>query len=196
MADIKSQEESMIEITGLIKRNQMTPGGIAIGGVRITPGLSPSGSNSVPTPASNQVVIDVEGWRRVPVRVPRGNSPTTTLLAPPRSRPTLAASPSLLLLLGFFSWRPAVLGGRSTVGHRALDAVIGVRIPASQPILSFVPTHQQIDADIHPFPRLSLLRGLTASLDAWEWSLTCLPTALSVTARSPCMSTRANRTWL
>jgi hypothetical protein len=26
-----------------------------------------------------------------------------------------------------------LLGGRSTVGHRALDAVIGVRIPASQP---------------------------------------------------------------
>jgi hypothetical protein len=28
---------------------------------------------------------------------------------------------------------PSVLGGRSTVGHGALDAVIGVRIPASQP---------------------------------------------------------------
>jgi hypothetical protein len=30
--------------------------------------------------------------------------------------------------------RLTLLGGRSTVGHRALDAVIGVRIPASQPI--------------------------------------------------------------
>jgi hypothetical protein len=29
--------------------------------------------------------------------------------------------------------RCLVLGGRSTVGHGALDAVIGVRIPASQP---------------------------------------------------------------
>ena len=65
MADIKRQEESMIEITGLIKRSPMAPGGIAIGGVRITPGLTPSGSSSVPTPASNQIVIDVEGWRRV-----------------------------------------------------------------------------------------------------------------------------------
>jgi hypothetical protein len=36
-------------------------------------------------------------------------------------------------LLRFRSLRPAVLGGRSTVGHGALDAVIGVRIPASQP---------------------------------------------------------------
>ena len=30
----------------------------------------------------------------------------------------------------------SLLGGRSTVGHRALDAVIGVRIPASQPLQS------------------------------------------------------------
>jgi hypothetical protein len=29
-----------------------------------------------------------------------------------------------------------ILGGRSTVGHGALDAVIGVRIPASQPLRS------------------------------------------------------------
>jgi hypothetical protein len=70
MAEIKRQEESMIEITGLIKKSQMTPGGISIGSVRITPGLSPSGSSSVPTPASNQVVIDVEGWRRVPGACP------------------------------------------------------------------------------------------------------------------------------
>ena len=32
--------------------------------------------------------------------------------------------------------RVLVLGGRSTVGHGALDAVIGVRIPASQPFAS------------------------------------------------------------
>ena len=30
-----------------------------------------------------------------------------------------------------------MLGGRSTVGHLALDVVIGVRIPASQPTISF-----------------------------------------------------------
>ena len=33
-----------------------------------------------------------------------------------------------------------VLGGRSTVGHGALDAVIGVRIPASQPIFRNIPS--------------------------------------------------------
>ncbi len=44
-----------------------------------------------------------------------------------------------------------VLGGRSTVGHRALDAVIGVRIPASQP------------ASDHPSGELRLGRLLSAS---------------------------------
>ena len=33
--------------------------------------------------------------------------------------------------------RPKTLGGRSTVGHHALDVVIGVRIPASQPVIVF-----------------------------------------------------------
>ena len=44
---------------------------------------------------------------------------------------------------GGYNWSSAtvrrarlVLGGRSTVGHRALDAIIGVRIPTSQPIPS------------------------------------------------------------
>jgi hypothetical protein len=40
---------------------------------------------------------------------------------------------STATVVGFLYRRLAVLGGRSTVGHRALDAVIGVRIPASQP---------------------------------------------------------------
>ena len=63
--EIKRQEGAMIEITGLMKKDQMVPAGIGIGSVRITPGPSPSTSR-MPTPASNQVVIDVEGWRRLP----------------------------------------------------------------------------------------------------------------------------------
>lgn len=43
-----------------------------------------------------------------------------------------------------FLWRPAVLGGRSTVGHVALDHVIGVRIPASQPIIPFSPKNLRV----------------------------------------------------
>ena len=63
--EIKRQEGAMIEITGLMKKDQMVPAGVGIGNVRITPGPSPSTSR-MPTPASNQVVIDIEGWRRVP----------------------------------------------------------------------------------------------------------------------------------
>ena len=37
------------------------------------------------------------------------------------------------------------LGGRPTVGHVALDHGIGVRIPASQPIFSFVAFDEQVE---------------------------------------------------
>src|SRR5690606_29845426 len=36
------------------------------------------------------------------------------------------------------------LGGRSTVGHLALDQGIGVRIPASQPIIPFSPKNLRV----------------------------------------------------
>ena len=51
----------------------------------------------------------------------------------------------------FASGRPSLLGGRSTVGHVALDHVIGVRIPASQP------------ASAHPSGELRLGRLLSPS---------------------------------
>src|SRR6266581_6809777 len=38
MAEIKAHEGSMIEITGLMKKGQYKPGGVRIGGVRISPG--------------------------------------------------------------------------------------------------------------------------------------------------------------
>ena len=43
------------------------------------------------------------------------------------------AGRSLQLEVPAFTKVATILGGRSTVGHGALDAVIGVRIPASQP---------------------------------------------------------------
>ena len=53
-----------------------------------------------------------------------------------RPRRRLAWSASQPIQLEFPASRSSrpVLGGRSTVGHGALDAVIGVRIPASQPL--------------------------------------------------------------
>jgi hypothetical protein len=65
MAEIKGQEGSRVEITGLIKKGQYAQQGIAIGGgVRVMPGSAPSGGLS-PNPGGSMIMIDVEGWRRV-----------------------------------------------------------------------------------------------------------------------------------
>src|ERR1043166_7265766 len=67
--EIKAHEGSTIEITGLMKKDQYMPGGVAIGGgVRIGP--PPAGVSS--SPAAGQGFIDVEGWRLVPA----GSCPT------------------------------------------------------------------------------------------------------------------------
>ena len=65
IADIKGQEGSRIEITGLMRKGQAAPNGVGIGGgVRIGPG-SPSGGGLRPAPGASPIMIDVEGWRRV-----------------------------------------------------------------------------------------------------------------------------------
>ena len=66
MAEIKAYKNSMIEITGLVLKGQVRPGGVNVGGLRITPGLTPTGGGVGSDPFLNQVVIDVEGWRPVP----------------------------------------------------------------------------------------------------------------------------------
>ena len=69
MAQIKAREGSMIEITGLMKKDQYGPGIAIGGGVRIGPGTnSPSGRPS--SPVSDQIAIDVEGWRQIAGRCP------------------------------------------------------------------------------------------------------------------------------
>jgi hypothetical protein len=67
MKEIKGQEGSMIEITGLIKKGQIAQDGVAVGGgVRITGATPPTGGSSVAIdPSAGQIMIDVEGWRRV-----------------------------------------------------------------------------------------------------------------------------------
>jgi hypothetical protein len=57
MEEIKAHEGSMIEITGLMKKGQYLPGGVAIGGgARMSAGGGPG---------SGQMMIDVEGWRPI-----------------------------------------------------------------------------------------------------------------------------------
>jgi hypothetical protein len=63
MNEIKSNEGTMIEITGLIRKGQLDPGGVAVGGgVRVGPTPSPLGGVAR-DPNYNQIILDVEGWR-------------------------------------------------------------------------------------------------------------------------------------
>jgi hypothetical protein len=65
IAEIKAQEGSMIEITGITKRGQYMPDGVGVGGgVRIAPGPGFT-SGGLGSPVASQIAIDVEGWRPV-----------------------------------------------------------------------------------------------------------------------------------
>jgi hypothetical protein len=69
MKEIKQAEGQMIEVTGLIRRGQMEQG-VAIGGVRVSPGPTP-GSNVGSNPNYDQIILDVEGWRPLAGDCPR-----------------------------------------------------------------------------------------------------------------------------
>jgi hypothetical protein len=71
MADIKGQEGSRIEITGLMKRGQAGDGVAIGGGARITGGPPVAGGSRMAAPGASQTMIDVEGWRHIP-----GDCPT------------------------------------------------------------------------------------------------------------------------
>ena len=63
MAEIKAHEGSMIEITGLMRKGQYKQDGVRIGGgVRITPGRTPTDGSLPGNPVVSQMLIDVEGW--------------------------------------------------------------------------------------------------------------------------------------
>lgn len=69
MADIKGQEGSMIEITGIVKKGQIIDDGVGAGGVRVRQGNSGPSSplgGAVQSAGSGYISIDVEGWRRIP----------------------------------------------------------------------------------------------------------------------------------
>ena len=70
MNEIRRREGTMIEITGLVRKDQLRPGGINVGPIRIGPGAPMAGGGSRPSPVANQVVIDVEAWSAIPGRCP------------------------------------------------------------------------------------------------------------------------------
>jgi len=65
--EIKKREGTMVEVTGIIKKNDLKgPGGISLGGGRVRIGGVPQDPTSgVPSPASTSgnAIIDVEGFR-------------------------------------------------------------------------------------------------------------------------------------
>jgi hypothetical protein len=66
MAEIKGQEGSRIEITGLMKKGQYGQEGVSIGGgARISGGPTGAGGGLTPGTGVSQTIIDVEGWRRI-----------------------------------------------------------------------------------------------------------------------------------
>ena len=65
MSEIKAHEGSTIAITGLMRKGQLRPDGVSIGGgVRIAPAPSSPGGGVIGNPVANQIQIDVESWRR------------------------------------------------------------------------------------------------------------------------------------
>jgi len=69
--DIKKRQSSMIEITGLVRKADMAgPGGLTFLGGRVRIGGA-TPRDAVRDPMYNQVVIDVEGYQRLPDRCPQ-----------------------------------------------------------------------------------------------------------------------------
>ena len=66
MAEIKAHEGSMIELQGLMKKDQLRPDGVAIGGgMRVSPGPGGVGGSVGNGSGISQNFIDVEGWRQI-----------------------------------------------------------------------------------------------------------------------------------
>jgi hypothetical protein len=63
LAEITGYTDSMVSITGLMKKDQYKPGGVRIGGgVAITPGTVSSSGGAPVNYNASPAQIDVEGW--------------------------------------------------------------------------------------------------------------------------------------
>ena len=74
--EIKKREGNMIEVTGIVRRNDLEgPGGISLGGGRVRIGgqqpVSGSGSVTNRAPESANAILDVEGFRPLGQQCPR-----------------------------------------------------------------------------------------------------------------------------
>jgi hypothetical protein len=72
MAAIKDHEAGMIEITGIVKRDDLVPNQMNLGkGIGISPGPTTSGGSTGAVPMASQAQIDLEGWRQIPGDCPK-----------------------------------------------------------------------------------------------------------------------------
>ncbi len=76
LADIKKQEGTMIEVTGLVRKSDLRgPKGIPIPGGRVTIGgavpRAPMGGGMTTSPMVSQAVLDIESWRPLAGPCPR-----------------------------------------------------------------------------------------------------------------------------
>lgn len=71
LAEIRKREASMVQLTGLIRRSDVNPPGISLGGgVRISPGMPPTTSSPGRNSGFDEVVFDVESWQPLPGSCP------------------------------------------------------------------------------------------------------------------------------
>jgi len=79
--EIRKQEEHFVEVTGLVKKSQLSPAtsGIPIGGngrIRIgggPPNRDPTQIDPARDPLANQTIMDVESWKPLPDTCPVRN---------------------------------------------------------------------------------------------------------------------------
>jgi hypothetical protein len=70
--EIKRQQGSMIEVTGLVRQSDLRePGGVNVGGVRIGGGPPQAGAGGRGNIGTLDAVLDVESWRPLAESCPR-----------------------------------------------------------------------------------------------------------------------------
>ena len=70
--EIKRQQGSMIEVTGLVRQSDLRePGGVSIGGVRLGGGPPQAGAGGRSNIGTVDAVLDVESWRPLAESCPR-----------------------------------------------------------------------------------------------------------------------------
>ncbi len=74
LEEIRKQEGSMIEVTGLVRQSDLTERGVGVAGGRVRIGggapQAPVGGTAGRDSTYNEVILDVEAWRPLPDSCP------------------------------------------------------------------------------------------------------------------------------